>query len=124
MKTIADFYEQITTDTELQQKLAAAQTESKSDDPRAAFEQIIPVIREAGYDFTYDELKAYAEENKPDSAGEMSLEELDSVAGGKGFCIIFGATADKDGVYCYCVLSGSHESNNKDINLYCLLVGV
>ncbi len=111
MKNFEQFYEDVKTNPELQQKLSTAQAKIKSNDPKAAFEQILPVIREAGYDFSLEELEAYAKEHQPNADGEMSLDELDAVAGGGGcflvgfdvgtFCIAIGA--DNVGFGCFLV---------------------
>ncbi len=117
MKTIEQFYEQLKTDPELQKKLTAAEAQITGDDPRAAFEQILPVIREAGYEFSFDELEAYAKEHQPNPDGEMSLDELDAVAGG-GICILFGyskAEGERKSSVCFWVGDGP--------NLLCSLIG-
>ncbi len=101
MKTIEQFYEQLKTDPELQQKLAAAQAEIKGTDPNAAFGLVEPVIREAGYGFGLEELEAYAEANNPDPNGELSIAELEAVAGGGDLCVIAGKGDD-----CFCLFMG------------------
>ncbi len=126
MKPIEQFYEDIKTDSELQKKLTAAESVVTGDDPRAAFEQILPVIREAGYDFSLEELETYAKEHHPNADGEMSLDELDAVAGGGG-CVVIGFGYAKDKYFCFCVIGGasksgeSHADSNK---LACALLGL
>ena len=44
---------------------------------------MIPVAKEAGFDFTSDELMAYAQDLIGKSGGELSIDELEAVAGGK-----------------------------------------
>ncbi len=117
MKTIEEFYEQLKTDPELQKKLTAAETGITGDDPKAAFEKIAPVIREAGYDFTVDELGVFASKHRPGSNngdGEMSLEELDSVAGGAGGCILLGVGGSSEAI-CFCIFGGISSEDDRDV---------
>lgn len=54
----------------------------------ASPEAVAGVAKEKGYDFTAEELKAAAAENK----GEMSEEQLDKVAGGAVIVEVTGTT--------------------------------
>ncbi len=129
IKTISDFYDELKTNPELQEKLAAIGLEGEGKDQRKAFDVLLPVIREAGYDFTYDDVKAYAEENKPEAMGEMSLDELDAVAGGGAFCFGWGfgtegkGDAPTDDYMCGCWAYGQGKSNGQN-NCICIMYGL
>lgn len=72
--------------TEDLKKQSALQDEVKAagSDPEA----IVKVAKGKGYDFTAEELKAAAAENK----GEMSEEQLDKVAGGTAVATVVVVT--------------------------------
>ncbi len=109
MKTIEQFYGQLKTDESLKKHFAAAGAGIKDEDPRTAFEAILSAIRKAGYDFSYEELEAYAKKRMPGSDGEMSLDELEAVAGGKGFCWGVGGGISSEKDVCACVFCGYGE---------------
>lgn len=52
----------------------------------------LPIAKEAGFDFTAEELKA-AERELVEEKG-ISEEELENVSGGAGFCILIGGGSD------------------------------
>ena len=94
-ENVKKFYEEISKNKELQEKLVKAEKSytGDKDDKQAAVEAfLLPIAKEAGYDFTAEELK----EVERELAGEkgISEEELENVSGGKkaaGCCIIGGA---------------------------------
>lgn len=63
------FAKDVKKDTKLQEELKKAGTDEKA---------VIGIAKARGYDFSLEELKAYAEQKK----GELSEEQLDKVAGG------------------------------------------
>lgn len=86
-ENVKAFMEKLATDKGLQAKV--------NDQARAAEAIIVPVAKEAGFDFTAEEFKAYTTE----ASEKVSASELDSVAGG-GFCLFgighgYGGTACK-----------------------------
>lgn len=50
--------------------------------------ELLPVAKEAGFEFSLDELNAYATEAK--EAGELADSELAAVAGGAYYCLGHG----------------------------------
>jgi predicted ribosomally synthesized peptide with nif11-like leader len=52
--------------------------------------ELLPIAKEAGFDFTLDEFKEYAQENNQSAAGRLSDDELAAVAGGTGACVVGG----------------------------------
>ncbi len=126
MKDIGQFITDVKTNPELQKRLAAIDAARESDDVRAVFESMLPEIRQAGYDFTYEDMQSFAKAQAAEPGGEMSLEELDAVAGGGGQCwgIGFGGSPE---VFCMCFLGGFSVSKNdkgEDVNqLNCILTG-
>ncbi len=121
MKNIEQFYEDIKANTELQKLLGTAEAGLNKDDPKAAFGQLLPQIQEAGYDFTYEELQAFGKTHEPNPDGEMSLEELDAVAGG-GFCIFAGYDVST-GCGCFVGGGGMEKENFSGSFLNCVLIG-
>ncbi len=127
MKTIEQFYEQLKTDPELQQKLAGIGAESKDGDQHAGFERLVPILKEEGYSFTYEELETFAKaQQQQGESSEMSLDELDAVAGG-GNCFIIGKHEEKNLYFdfkCVCVFVGVSKNNVYDRSeLTCFLYG-
>lgn len=55
---------------------------------------MLPVAKEAGYEFTLEELKKFAKSMWPE--GELDEAELEAVAGGGGFCLILGFGSQGD----------------------------
>lgn len=63
---------------------AAAGAEAVDSFRKQAIDEIvIPVAKEAGFDFTSDDVMAYAQDLISKSGGELSMDELQAVAGGK-----------------------------------------
>ncbi len=92
LEKVKEFMGLVNKDEELQKKVkeaAKAYTGDKADE-KAAFEAVLaPVAKEAGYDFTYEEL---AELVKNVSEDELSEAELTAAAGGYAFCFVLGVS--------------------------------
>lgn len=92
-ENITAFFEALSKDKALQQALKGkelAYTGAKEDREAIVKEVLIPAAKEAGYDFTLDELK---ECQKSKRMGDVLEEgELESVAGGLtwGACVLYG----------------------------------
>ena len=92
MSKMSDFYTKVIADEKLREKVAAVlgdkAVEDASDDE---LKKIGEVAREAGFDVTLDEAKAYIKSD----AKDLSDEALDAVAGGvnKGKVICKGENA-------------------------------
>ncbi len=94
------FYDEMVKDIEMQKKfqekfqnLSAGFNDEKLEDDRVEEifrEKVLPLIREYGYDFSYSDLKAYAEEL---SVRALDDDELEAVAAGADLCVcvIIGA---------------------------------
>lgn len=77
IESAKEFYEKIQKDDTLRAKLEAA---SKEDRPQ--------ILKDAGYDFTKEEIKEVAEDNT-----ELSADDLEKISGGKnGDWLSAGAT--------------------------------
>ncbi len=122
-ENVKRFYDAMAKDPALQQKSRAITQRhagQKLDQAQldVIFQQeLIPVARGAGYDFTLEELKAYAKETGKIGPREVSEEELAAVAGGAScVCVIGGSGETLDctcvgagwggGGKCVCVLGG------------------
>jgi hypothetical protein len=94
-ENIKKFEEMLQSDAELRDKIKASSEAyvhmGKEADERAFFEEVIaPVAEGCGAPFTYDEVVELKSQ-----MGEISEEELESVAGGKwAFCIFLGVSSD------------------------------
>lgn len=103
MENVKQFYQLVVTDQELRQQLTVLSEQSEvqaMDQYKVASlieQQIIPIATQRGLPFTMEDLERFNQELKEASEnGELSVEELDSVAGGlgggagAGFCVGFG----------------------------------
>ena len=91
IENVKAFYKELEANEELQKKIAAADAAYNGDteDKKAAVETIIlPIAKEAGFDFTAEEM--LEAETAVNSEGEFTEDELEAVAGGAAFCIFFG----------------------------------
>ena len=92
------FIEILNKDEELQKKVKAATEAYTGDktDEKAVFDAVLaPVAKEAGYDFSFEDMIELA---KSSGEGEISDDEAAAVAGGKAGCFIFGSAYDDPSV--------------------------
>ena len=112
------FMELLKTDKALQDKIAAA-AKSYTDDKtqEAVFQNVtLPVAEEAGFHFTFDELKEYLVQ-KNDGAQTLDLDEMDQVAGGTmGGGVGITVCAQKMGVG----IGGTYSDDGSNI---CVILG-
>lgn len=121
------FYESMAKDEALQKKfmvLNEIPAEAQNDD--AITGQFIALAREAGFDFTPEELKEYSESQK----GALSNEELAAVTGGiegnmiECICAVGGGGS---GYHCTCACVGYGQGLQHDVyprhECYCVLGG-
>lgn len=103
MSNVEKFQELLRSDEALQERLRTAATAYEGDRAdEAAFDALVaPLAAEVGLPFTFEEAKAYAEEDQ-----EVSLDDVDAVAGGEDVpsyelsgCFIIGGSdsVDADG---------------------------
>ena len=94
------FVAKVKEDPELAQKLKDAQaayTGDKSDKDAAFATIVLPVAAAAGFNFTVEDFKAAFDKGE----GEVSEDELDAVAGGAWYEILYGlVTSVQKEVYC------------------------
>lgn len=115
LENIKQFYQLATTDDALRQKLNeinthVAKESVKPENLKALTEQwVLPIATEYGVPFTYDELMGYNETLKTQQ-GELSPEELETVAGGIGggfaVCFIVGSGVYVDFLDALCFFVG------------------
>ena len=97
VENVKAFFEVLSKDEAIQQALKAkeaAYTGSKEDRDAVVEAILLPVAKEAGYEFTLEELKKFAKSMWPE--GELDEAELEAVAGGGGFCLILGFGSQGD----------------------------
>ena len=97
VENVKAFFEVLSKDEAIQQALKAkeaAYTGSKEDRDAVVEAILLPVAKEAGYEFTLEELKKFAKSMWPE--GELDEAELEAVAGGGGFCLILGFGSQED----------------------------
>lgn len=84
------FYEALVKDEGLKAKFVAIGERHKGEAPaEAALEgmfqtEVLPLAKSAGFEFTFEEVKAYAEQARQSQTDDLSDEELAAVAGGYG----------------------------------------
>ena len=108
-ENVKKFYQELSNDKALQEKLTKAQESYTGDlnDRQKIVETVfLPIAKEAGFDFTAEELKA-AEREVAEVKG-ISEEDLENVSGGWGFCVLIGGGTDvsADGVCGTCGVAG------------------
>jgi len=108
MSKFKEFYDKINSDAEIGAEFKKVLEEQKIA-PGTPFEKfneenlnaLIPFAKKAGFDFTLDEVKAFLKSNT--EGGELSDDELEAVAGGKGNsneCSSNGVSCSNAGVIC------------------------
>lgn len=103
MENAKAFYEKVTADQGLQQKIGGLAKE----DPKGIEGIILKVAKENGFEFTAEEMKAFTAEKAKTASptGELNDSELEAVAGGKLVDWIM-ASALSCGVYCAATAGG------------------
>jgi len=82
MENVRGFFKAMAEDEELKKKLRVASVPAVQN---AAVETLVQTAREAGYDFTAEELRAaFAAPAPQNDPGELNEDELEAVAGGLG----------------------------------------
>ncbi len=83
---IIKFRELLLSDADFQEKLRkAGEAYTGEKDEKSVFDNVlVPVAREYGLSATYEEVKNYTASFSGEADGELSEDELEQVAGGKG----------------------------------------
>ena len=149
MEKVKLFYEALANDAGMKERAAKlTETFGEQPDKAAVNNAVIAFAKAEGYDFTAEELAAYAEVlPKPQAATELTDDELNAVAGGEldwaantsycwdgkcicvlggggvhtGDCMSNGCTTGKH--TCACVLGGGGAKCGKRKCLVCVLAG-
>ena len=109
------FYEELAKNEALQEKFKVigkkyeGQTTDEVQMDLIYQNEILPIAKESGFEFTLAELKEYKQEVTQPQSGKVSDEELGAVAGGQHVdcaCIIGGGGGNGLGEACACVLIG------------------
>ena len=144
MEKAKQFYEALAYDAGMKERAAKlAETGGEQPDKAAATAAILAFAKAEGYDFTAEELAAYAETlPKPQAGTELTDDELNAVAGGAEgyltrcwdelcFCVV-GGGGTHDSFYgcktgkitCACVLGGGGAKCSKGKCLVCVVGGI
>ena len=90
-ENVKKFYEVLSTDKVLGEKVIAMNKKLEGLQPgnekiKEIFEQeLTPMLKEAGFEFSYEDLLEYTNQQTSAVSGKLLDEELDSVTGGGGF---------------------------------------
>ena len=127
-ENVRKFYEEVSKNKELQKKLMEVQKNysgNKEDRDSVVKECVIPIAKEAGYDFTAEEVLAVDKENALQQ--NISEEELENVSGGWSACWGIGAV---DGWSMCFIIGGDAENITSESGGFgggfqvCLYVGI
>lgn len=126
IKNVQRFFEMLTHDKSLREKLSPLQEkygkkrpESVESQEKSALNDIVLLAGKAGFDFTPDELKDYSLRMKNGSSDQLTDDELEAVSGaGSCYCLIGGGGRLGDETTCACVGFGLGNDNQ------CVCVGV
>ena len=83
MDAMTEFYNKVSRDIKLQEKFTVIMTDAEKAGEEATKEKLIAFAKEAGYDLTLEEIRAFFKSLVEKGEGKLSDEELDQVAGGK-----------------------------------------
>ena len=122
------FNEKLGSDATLQGKLKAINDKHgnktlEGEEFDAIYEnEIIPLAKESGFDFTLADVKEYIEVLGQSKTGQLSDDELNAVSGGQACaCVITGVGKGSVGS-CTCVIGG--QGGNVDDNVcFCIIGG-
>ena len=125
-ENVRKFYEEISKNKELQKKLMEVQKNysgNKEDRDTVVKECVIPIAKEAGYDFTAEEVLAVEKENALQH--NISEEELENVSGGWSACLSIGAVDGKSA----CLVTGVSCEDDADNSaggglMVCFYIGI
>ena len=123
MENVKKFYEALKSDEALRGRAEAldAKYGGTSPDEAALTADLITFAKSEGYDFTAEELEAYANAPK-----HIDDDELEAVAGGasdtKACACFAGGGGKREGVTCACVFGGGGKKNPGP-GLVCVMAG-
>lgn len=83
---MSELYEKVAGDNALQAKFAEIMKDAEKAGEAATKEKLTAFAKEAGYEISLDEMKAFFAELSEKEKGQLSDAELDMVAGGKSKC--------------------------------------
>ena len=83
MSKMKELYEKVAKDSALQAKFNAIMSDAEKTGEAATGEKLKAFAKEAGFEISLDEMKAFFKELTEKEKGELSDTELDMVAGGK-----------------------------------------
>lgn len=107
------FFGKLSKDTALQEKFKMAGQKYSGQEPDASRideicqAEILPLGKEAGFDFTLAELREFMNEKQPSGTARITDDELAAVTGGGTCaCAMFGVGTGRPDVSCICGLFG------------------
>lgn len=84
MKKMRELYKKVAADSALQTKFKEILGTAEKDGKESTEAKLLTFAHEAGFEVTMEEANAFLKTLSEDQKGELSQEELDMVAGGKG----------------------------------------
>ncbi len=122
------FFEAVARDESLKAKLEAIGARhmdlEESQSGSVWKNEILPLAKSAGFDFTMDDVAAY-QAAQSRTTGRLADEELDAVVGGGDCTCVAGGGGTKGDDYpaCACVFSGVGLNGTGDTRCYCIFYG-
>lgn len=116
VENIKKFYEKLSSDTELQNRLVMTKPGQEEED--LLIRMLLPIAEEAGFPFSESDFRQYLKES--------ASQELDGAIRDWGACAcIFGGGGrnEVDDCTCACVLGGGGKSDRDGYYLYCVVAG-
>lgn len=83
MEKMKELYAKVTADNALQEKFNGILGDAENAGEETTNRKLLDFAKEAGFDVTVEEMKAFFKELTEKKEGELSDSELDAVAGGK-----------------------------------------
>lgn len=98
---VNDFITAVNTNEEIREKVtnAAKAYKGEQTDEQIWKDVFAPIAAEEGYDVSLEEFKAFMDQTR--NAGEISVDELEQIAGGINACVIIGVGDRPEATYEY-----------------------
>lgn len=109
MEMMRELYEKVVSNGALQAKFNEILSDAENAGEAATGEKLVAFAKEAGYEVSLDEMRAFFKELTEKGSGELSNTELDMVAGGKSLTGIFHVFTSAASAGLSCVANSAAE---------------